>query len=387
MAQDQLAQIKKRLESEERHRLSPLACLSETAVRREPELRQGHRPDFAVDTDRILHSRAYTRYIDKTQVFYLVKNDHITHRVLHVQLVSKIARTIGRVFSLNEDLIEAIALGHDIGHPPFGHDGEAILHTLAQQHGLPSFQHNLHSVRLLEKLEQHGKGCNLTVQVLDGILCHDGEIHNRSLRPQGDISFGHFEEKCQAKAEDRSVALLPMTMEGCVVRLADTISYIGRDIEDAIELGLVQREDIPPLCQQVLGQTNGTIVYTLVADLVKGGCEGEIGFSPEISAALVQLKKFNYQHIYLNSAIKPDLQAVRHGFAALFDRYLEQLHNQESASVIFQKFHDTIGQGQRAPQRFVLDFIAGMTDDFFLVVAAKVGCKVRSTSIAEQSGK
>lgn len=369
-------QIKKQLESLERQRLSPYACLSETAQRRRPETRQGHRPDFAVDADRILHSRAYTRYIDKTQVFYLVKNDHISHRVLHVQLVSKIARTIGRVFALNEDLIEAISLGHDIGHPPFGHDGEAILHELALEHGLPSFQHNLHSVRLVEVLEHGGKGCNLTVQVLDGILCHDGEIHNRTLRPNGEISFAHFDEKCQTKGHDRRAALVPMTMEGCVVRLADTISYIGRDIEDAIELGLIKRADIPQRCQQVLGRTNGTIVYSLVADLLAGGCEGEIGFSAEISDALGELKKFNYQRIYLNSVIKPDPHKVKSCFRALFDYYLAQLIQEQHDSVIYKKFSRLQEILPLSPENFVIDFIAGMTDDFFLAAGAKVGCAI-----------
>ena len=372
--------IKKRLEELERQRLSPFACLSETARRRRPETRQGHRTDFAVDADRILHSRAYTRYIDKTQVFYLVNNDHITHRVLHVQLVSKIARTIGRVFALNEDLIEAIALGHDIGHPPFGHDGEAILHELAVQHGLESFQHNLQSVRLLEKIEQQGRGCNLTVQVLDGILCHDGEIHNRTLAPQGPVSFDHFDEKYRAKTVNRHTPLLPMTMEGCVVRLADTISYIGRDIEDAIELGLIQRDHIPARCQQVLGRTNGTIVYSLVADLLAGGCEGEIGFSEEVSAALVELKRFNYQHIYLNTALKPDADQVRHCFQTMFTAYLGQLESRDTDAAIYQKFMSFRLKSDVDYALFVIDYIAGMTDDFFLAEGAKLGCDIRGLS-------
>jgi len=165
-----LNSIKKILDSEEEKRLSQWACLSRDAVRGrvEDHILSGHRQNFSLDTDRILHSLAYSRYIDKTQVFYLVKNDHITHRVLHVQLVSKISRTIGRLLRLNEDLIEAIALGHDIGHAPFGHDGEKFLSRLSGNYGLGNFLHNLQSVRFLEKIERKGRGWNLTSRSLTG---------------------------------------------------------------------------------------------------------------------------------------------------------------------------------------------------------------------------
>jgi len=180
-----LNELRIRLDRNEKGRLSPWACLSQEAVRREDEVKvqRGHRQDFSLDTDRILHSLSYSRYIDKTQVFYLIKNDHITHRVLHVQLVSKIARTIGRLLSLNEDLIEAIALGHDIGHAPFGHDGERFLSELSLKHHMGHFCHNIQGVRSLEKIERKGKGWNLSLQVLDGILCHDGELHSQALHP------------------------------------------------------------------------------------------------------------------------------------------------------------------------------------------------------------
>ncbi len=174
------------LNQREESLLSPLATPSKNANRRVDEqiLKTGYRQAFSVDVDRILNSRAYTRYIDKTQVFYLIDNDHITHRVLHVQLVSKIARTIGRFLRLNEDLIEAIALGHDIGHCPFGHDGERFLSRLCQSYGIGFFLHSVQSVQFLDKVEQKGKGWNLTLQTLDGILCHDGEIHNEKTSPK-----------------------------------------------------------------------------------------------------------------------------------------------------------------------------------------------------------
>lgn len=279
-----LLALRDTLDQQEEERLSPHATLSRKGLRRQQETLPGHRLAFAVDADRILHSRSYTRYIDKTQVFSLVDNDHITHRVLHVQLVSKIARTIGRFLSLNEDLIEAIALGHDIGHPPFGHDGETILASLCLEHGTTAFQHNIQSVQFLDRLEKDGKGWNLTLQTLDGILCHDGEIHNRSLSPDRSIKdFNDFDRKLRAKAKQPDLALAPMTMEGCVVRFADTIGYIGRDIEDAITLKLIRRDEIPADCRTVLGDRNGTIVYRLVADLIGNGSSDDKIFSAKRS--------------------------------------------------------------------------------------------------------
>lgn len=374
-----LVEIKNRLAEREEQYLGVWAAKSREAIRRHPEHLEGHRPSFAVDTDRIMHSRAYTRYIDKTQVFYMVRNDHITHRVLHVQLVSKIARTIGRVLSLNEDLIEAIALGHDIGHPPFGHDGEKMLDRLCREHGLPSFQHNLQSVRFLEHIERKGRGVNLSLQTLDGILCHDGEVHNRSLYPVRSASFADFDAKVSQKAVDPSLALVPMTLEGCVVRFADTISYIGRDIEDAIELGLIRRSDIPASCRSTLGETNGTIVHNLVSDLLKNSGEKAISFSPAISESLYQLKKFNYERIYLNPVIKKDVKKIAACYEALFHSYIEELHVPTGKSTFFSEFFNKMEAeyaDHTEPAIVVCDFLAGMTDDYFLQQAELLGCAI-----------
>ncbi len=374
-----LTEIKNRLAEREEQYLGAWAAKSREAIRRRPELLEGHRPAFAVDTDRIMHSRAYTRYIDKTQVFYMVRNDHITHRVLHVQLVSKIARTIGRVLSLNEDLIEAIALGHDIGHPPFGHDGEKMLDRLCREHGLPSFQHNLQSVRFLEHIERKGRGVNLSLQTLDGILCHDGEVHDRSLCPVRSVSFADFDEKMGQKAVDPSFALVPMTLEGCVVRFADTISYIGRDIEDAIELGLISRSDIPQQCRTALGETNGTIVHNLVTDLLKNSGEDAISFSPEISEALSKLKNFNYERIYLNPVIKKDVKKIEACYQALFSSYIEEMHAPKGRSTLFSEFFNKMEPeyaDHTEPAIVVCDFLAGMTDDYFSKQAELLGCAI-----------
>lgn len=186
------------------------------------------RPVFFHDTDKIIHSRAYSRYIDKTQVFYLFENDHITHRVLHVQFVSKIGRVIGRCLRLNEDLIEAISLGHDLGHVPYGHDGEKVLHSLCKENKIGCFCHNAQSVRFLLEIEQGGKGLNLCLQVLDGILSHNGEILKKEYKPDYEKTWELFEEeyrKCFIE-ENYSRKIFPMTLEGCVVRISDIIAYI-----------------------------------------------------------------------------------------------------------------------------------------------------------------
>jgi len=375
-----LADLREKLDSREETLLSPYAAKSKDGVRRVAEERTGHRQNFALDADRILHSRAYTRYIDKTQVFYLIENDHITHRVLHVQLVSKIARTIGRFLCLNEDLIEAIALGHDIGHPPFGHDGERILSQLCVQSGLPPFLHNIQSVFFLDQIERGGRGWNLTLQTLDGIMCHDGEVHDRSLVPQSGKTFADFDAQLQGKQRDVSLVLKPMTLEGCLVRCADTVAYIGRDIEDAIELGLIERRDIPAEVREELGDTNGTIVYTLVADLIAGNVGKKIiSFSPSISDRLLQLKRFNYERIYLNQKVKQQTHLVEECYGALFRHYCEAVGSRDRRSSVVgdflsgmgEKYRETRGAGEVAR-----DFIAGMTDDFFIGQAEKLGCRV-----------
>ncbi len=373
--------------------LSPYATKSSDAIRRVTDRKTGYRQQFAIDADRILHSRAYTRYIDKTQVFSLIKNDHITHRVLHVQLVARIARTIGRFLHLNEDLIEAIALGHDIGHPPFGHDGERQLSKLCKEHGLPSFQHNVQSVRFLDKLEKNGKGWNLTFQTLDGILCHDGESRFKRLIPEKITSFTDFENKLQKKSDDPQFKATPATLEGCVVRIADTIAYLGRDIEDAITLGVIEREDLPVECTELLGNTNGSIVYGLVTDLISSSKvpmnsadgNGYIDFSPEMSEAMYRLKSFNYKDIYHRPELKIDMPLIEECYKALFEHYMVRLKNGDDVEPLF--FDNRVIDQQDAIT--VRDFIAGMTDDFFLSQAKKIGCTipVKRSLLSTQSQK
>ncbi len=365
-------ELKQRLNNRESQFLAPGAAYSQDAIRRlsEEQIDLGHRQNYAVDSDRILHSLAYTRYIDKTQVFYLVDNDHITHRVLHVQLVSKISRTIGRFLGLNEDLIEAIALGHDIGHCPFGHDGETYLSEICQNHGIGAYQHNIQSVRFLERIERKGKGLNLTLQVLDGILCHDGELHTRALYPEPGKTFKLFDDQIRNKSADPKLSLLPMTLEGCVVRMADTVSYVGRDIEDAIRLNLISRKQLPRQCVAELGDTNGTIVYNLVSNIISNSMERDaIAFSPPVSEALKELKEFNLKNIYLNPQIKPDPSGIKHLFQVLYDRYVSDLEKGDESSIIFSEYLNDMSAAYVAglsPPKIARDFIAGMTDQFFL---------------------
>ncbi len=371
-SEKKLGAIQATLNRREEHYLSPDAALSLQAERRQPEaqLERGYRQAFSVDADRILNSLAYTRYIDKTQVFYLIRNDHITHRVLHVQLVSKIARTIGRFLGLNEDLIEAIALAHDIGHTPFGHDGERWLSDICIAHGIGYFLHNVQSVRFLDRVERKGRGWNLTLQTLDGILCHDGEIHNQKLEPQKDKTFESLEIEIKQKIKDPSLSLKPMTLEGCVVRMADTISYIGRDLEDAIRLKMIKRAELPAEIVNRLGNSNGTMVYHLVTDVIESSYQkGHIAFSHEVSNALEKLKRFNLERIYMNPKIKKHQDTIKNMFTALFGRCLEDIEKKNHRSVIFRQFLDGMSENYLATTGsadIVKDFIAGMTDRYFL---------------------
>lgn len=368
-----LSMLKDDLYRRESEMYSPLAALSERGIRRRPEekIQSGYRPTYALDTDRILHSMAYARYIDKTQVFYLIRNDHITHRVLHVQLVSKIARTIGRFLRLNEDLIEAIALGHDIGHTPFGHDGERYLSKLCQAAGIGYFQHNVQSIQFLDRVERKGRGWNLCLQTLDGILCHDGEIHNQMLEPKYEKNFDTLAREIAEKRKNADFELVPMTLEGCVVRMADTVAYIGRDLEDAIRLNVIRRSDIPKEVSSVLGDSNGTIVYNLVTDIIHGSHgKSYVAFSDGVSKALKRLKDFNLDRIYMNPTIKKHAQSIHSLFELLFETYMADLEQGREQSMIFKGFladmsPDYVDSHKHA--EIVRDFIAGMTDRYFLL--------------------
>lgn len=270
--------IQEDIRAREDANLSPYASKNDEGHRRKPNSKDDVRTRYARDADRIIHTHAFTRYIDKTQVFFSVDNDHITHRVLHVQMVSKIGRTIGRTLRLNEDLIEAIALGHDIGHVAYGHIGEGSLSRLCEMHGIGQFHHNIESVHMLQGIED----CNLTLQVVDGIFTHNGEVHVQRLAPERDRSWGSLDRDIhRVVGGETDGPPSPMTLEGCVVRFSDVIAYLGRDIEDALELGLIEGVDeIPNECKERIGTTNPDIINSLIIDLIQNSYEqDQISFS------------------------------------------------------------------------------------------------------------
>jgi len=358
--------------------LSKYACKSSESIRFNEEKipdRQTIRPAFFHDADRIIHSKAYTRYIDKTQVFSLFENDHITHRVLHVQLVSKIARMIGRCLRLNEDLIEAIALAHDLGHVPYGHEGERYLNEICQKNDLGYFCHNAQSVKFLMELERRGKGLNLSLQVLDGVLSHNGEILQSKYEPDKNKTKEQFlseYEKCFT-VKNYSSCLVPMTLEGCVVRISDVIAYIGRDIEDAIILKLIKRSDIPDSVRNILGDTNSTIINVLITDIVSNSYDKPyLTISDVVYQALRELMDFNYAKIYKNPAIKDEDFKIKNMFTTLYEKYSEHIKTQNFSSEIFKDHLDSYDanyiskyESSGKTGRVIIDYISGMTDNYF----------------------
>jgi len=334
------------------------------------------RPAFFRDVDKIIHSLSYTRYIDKTQVFSFETNDNISKRIVHVQLVSKIARTIGRALKLNEDLIEAISLGHDIGHTPLGHPGEAILNEISLRETGKMFNHNIQSVREYLVLENNGKGINLSIQVLDGIMCHNGEMVSNIYEPIPKTKDSFLEEY-QLCYTDNNVLkkIRPMTLEGCVVRISDIIGYIGRDIEDAINVGLIKRNEIPDSIKNVLGITNSEIVNTIILDIVNESYgKPYIKMSDAVFNAVFELKKFNYKYIYERANSKEKLDFYREKIDELYKKYLSDIRIGNVESDIFLVFLNNMCDeyiNKTSDERKVLDYIAGMTDDYLTKMIEK----------------
>ncbi|MDN7025406.1 HD domain-containing protein [Methanoculleus sp. FWC-SCC1] len=348
---------------------APFATKSADGMRRHGRKEDDIRTRFSRDADRIVHTKAYARYIDKTQVFYLVQNDHITHRVLHVQLVSKIGRTIGRSLRLNEDLIEAIALGHDIGHIPYGHTGEACLSLICEREGIGAFRHNVQGVRFLDEIEDQ----DLTLQVLDGILCHNGEAYDSGIAPQMEKTWDSFDAEIESLIQGGEESA-PMTLEGCVVRFADTIAYIGRDIQDAQEVGLIDDATVlPDRVREVLGESNPAIIDTLIKDVIEASDSTHrpsIGYSPAVAEALAELKRFNYKNIYNHPQVTAQHPKIQQMYEAVFSAFCEDLEDERKTSPIYTDFIDTAWTSRRylagaAAPEIVRDYIAGMTDRYF----------------------
>lgn len=350
--------------------LSKFASLSKNAIRLKQE-ESDIRPAYFRDIDRIIYSLSYTRYIDKTQVFSLKENDHISKRIIHVQFVSKIAKTIGRALGLNEDLIEAIALGHDLGHVPFGHVGEKILNDISLKYDNTYFNHNAQSVRELMSLEKNGQGLNITIQVLDGILCHNGEFLSGKYIPKEKSVQNFLDDYNNTYTDEKAnTMLVPMTLEGCVVRISDIVGYIGRDIEDAIMLGILKKEELPKEITSVLGNNNREIINTIVTDIINNSLNKPyLLLSDDVYKALKALKNFNYKHIYDKANTKEQIKKYEEMFNFLFQFFLNDLENKDKESIIYQDFLNNMNEEYKRKTknpRIVIDYIAGMTDDYFI---------------------
>ncbi len=362
-------EIKKNMRSHNLY-LSKYACKDIEAIYFKPA-KDDIRTSFFHDIDKILYSLSFIRYQDKTQVFSGRKNDHISKRMIHVQFVSKIARTIGRALGINEDLIEAAALGHDLGHVPFGHIGETILNEISLQHKEGYFNHNIESVRKLLYVENYGEGLNISVQVLDAIMCHNGEMVMGLYEPVSKTK-DDFLKEYQESYKDKNVIkeMRPMTLEGCVVRISDLIAYLGRDIDDAVRMTLVKREDIPEVVTNTLGNTTGEIINSCILDIINNSYnKNYILLSDEVFKAIKELMKFNYKYIYSNSESSKNKDKLKIMFESLFDKYLNDLKNNNEDSLIVSSYLKNMSkcyQDNNTYERIVIDYISGMTDDFFL---------------------
>lgn len=363
--------IRKNMEIKNNY-ISKFATQDKEAVRfHEDDDSADYRTPFYRDVDRIVYSLSYTRYMDKTQVFSLNDNDNISKRMTHVQMVSKIARNIGRALALNEDLIEAAALGHDLGHVPFGHAGERILNEISLEYGEGFFNHNVQSVRTLMTLEKNGRGSNITLQVLDAIMCHNGELELKEYSPRKKTMEEFLEEyKKTYSDKDQVRKLVPMTLEGCVVRISDIIAYIGRDVEDAIRMGTISKDEVPKEVTDVLGVTNTKIINTIVTDLISNSVGKKyLSLSDNIFEALKTLKQFNYEHIYSKANSPEQLELFKDMFTKVFNHFLNDVRNNNKNSHIFIVYLNDMNDeylNNTSDERKVIDYIAGMTDDFLV---------------------
>ena len=363
-------------------RMSPYRFRDEDVARREPnphDIATIARPAFARDIEKIVNMPAYNRYAGKTQVFSFVENDDICRRGLHVQLVSRVARGIGRLLGLNCDLIEAIALGHDLGHTPFGHAGERFLSRCYHERTDRYFNHNVHSVRVLDQLYRR----NVSLQTLDGVLCHNGEFAQQELK-RGHV--GTFEaldalvEECTADEQVIST-LRPSTLEGCVVRVADMIAYVGKDRQDAMDMGALASLD--EFDSTVMGKANAQIINNLTADIVNESYgRDRIAMSEAMFNDLKRAKRQNYEIIYNKEGLAAsDGITVGEMFEEVYEKLLGDLTEGREESAIFRHHIDYLARKSRSitreryvgatePNQIVVDYIASMTDSYFMALYA-----------------
>lgn len=366
--------LARQIEEDFRNGTYPAAAFDDSQViRRTPSSHATvWRPPFIQDIDKIMHCPYYNRYTDKTQVFSLIKNDDITRRSLHVQLVSRIARTIGRALHLNLDLIEAIALGHDIGHTPFAHAGEVYLDELYYSHAGRHFNHGIHSVRVLDGVFP----MNISLQTLDGIACHNGEVELAEYIPVPLESFDQLDAMLERCYEDKSYVnrLIPSTLEANVVRISDIIAYLGKDRQDAVRMKVV---DENAFVGGGIGNVNGEIMNNLVVNIIENSYgKPYIKMDAEHFEALRVAKQDNYSIIYNSAAGGNRLRAViQPMMEQIYDQLLEDLRKGNHRSPIFTHHIGYINQNRRkdaAPyeksefNQIVVDYIASMTDDYLI---------------------
>ncbi len=358
----------------ENNSLPQIAFTEDDVIRRDNSKDKANiiRTAFIRDIDKILHCPYYNRYADKTQVFSFYKNDDITRRGLHVQLVSRIARTIGKALGLNLDLIEAIALGHDIGHTPFGHAGEEILDELLFSHIGRHFSHNIHSVRVLDKIFPY----NISLQTLNGIAAHDGEMELSEYYPKALQNFEEFDKQIEACYSDKKNVrkLVPSTLEGCVMRISDIIAYLGKDRQDAEKADLLKTDAYEDCA---IGTYNAEIINNLIVNIVENSYgKPYIKMDSEHFEALKKAKADNYDLIYKNDIVKAEMKdTVKPMMSALYEKLLEDLKSENKSSPIFTHHINYINKAhykrempyeQTEPNQIVVDYIASMTDDYFI---------------------
>lgn len=359
------------------HKVNPYACRNEDVIRRD----MGHdkanlwRPAYVRDVEKIMHIPFYTRYMDKTQVFSLYHNDDITRRAQHVQLVARIARNIGSVLNLNLDLIEAAALGHDIGHTPFGHPGERKLSELYYANTGRYFNHNIQSARVLDTIFP----LNLSLQTLDGIICHNGEMECKNYKPVPYNDFAGFDAKMEACYTDKGAikGLVPSTLEGCVVRVSDIIAYIGKDRQDAMRLGICEGTDI--FTRGEIGTTNAEIINNMIVNIIQNSYgQDHLAMDDAYFEAFSTAKRENYERIYQN----PEVSAVYDEVLCpmiekVYNYLLKEAQNLSKDTMLYKHhiayiaentkyYHRKFSYEELAPVELVVDYIASMTDDYFV---------------------
>lgn len=348
--------------------INPLS--EEIYLSRELQREEDIRGPYFRDQTAILHSMPFRRLKHKTQFFFSPENDHICTRIEHVLHVASIAATICRGLGLNVDMAQAIALGHDLGHPPFGHTGEKALNEISREHG---FMHELHSLRVVDVLARNGQGLDLTYAVRDGILSHCGERFEQAIEPAKE--YKELSNICNR-------ATYPTTYEGCVVRVSDKIAYLGRDLEDAAIAGLVNMEHLPERVAHGLGRTNGEMIDLMVHDVIHWSkSNGKIGFTPAVHSLMVELKEFNYKNIYFHPKLLRYGQYCQRIIRLLFEQ-LEKIYDTyglnfhkyaESDFPLERRFGNYLEDMHRAYERegwpkvqIIYDYIAGMTDQYAL---------------------